>query len=238
MAAVLACGDDAVLSHRSAAALWGIRRPGGHAIEVTAPSKTRSRGNLRRHSSALPADEVTTHDGIPVTTVPRTLFDLAAISSTDVVEFGLKESEYLGHYDALSLRDLVDRYPGRRGVSKAKACLDRHRERPVGRVRSPLEERFVPFLRRHRLPQPQLNAWIDLGDKRFQVDCLWLPHRQIVELDGWEGHGTRVAFRDDRARDRRLRVGGYGVTRLTWAQLDDEAAQITKDLRALLADQP
>jgi very-short-patch-repair endonuclease len=236
MAAVLACGGGTVLSHRSAAALWGIRRPGSHAIEVTARSKTRSRGNLRRHSSALPADEMTSHDGIPVTTVPRTLFDLAAISSTDVVEFALKESEYLRHYDALSLQDLVDRYPGRRGVAKARACLDRHHERPVGRVRSPLEERFVPFLRRHRLPPPQLNAWIDLGDKRFQVDCLWPRPRQIVELDGWEGHGTRTAFREDRARDRRLRVAGYVVTRLTWSQLDDEPTPIASDLRRLLID--
>lgn len=234
MAAVLACGNGAVLSHRSAAALWSIRRSGSHAIEVTALPETYSRRSLRRHSSALPPDEMTTHDGIPVTTVPRTLLDLAAISPTDVVEFALRESEYLRHYDALSLQDLVDRYPGRRGVAKARTCLDRHRERPKGRVRSPLEERFVPFLHRHRLPMPQLNAWIDLGDKRFQVDCLWRPQRQIVELDGWEGHGTRTAFREDRARDRRLRVAGYAVNRLTWSQLDDEPTAIAADLRALL----
>ncbi|MGV1047425.1 MAG: DUF559 domain-containing protein [Solirubrobacterales bacterium] len=201
---------------------------------MTAPTTSRARGAIRRHSAALPADEVTVEDGIPVTTVPRTLFDLAATSSVDVVEYALRESEYLRHYDPLSLQDLIDRYPGRRGVAKARACLARHRERPKGRVRSPLEERFVPFLRRHRLPLPQLNAWIDLGANRFQVDCLWPPQRQIVELDGWEGHGTRHAFREDRARDRRLRVAGYAVTRLAWSQLDDEPAAIAADLRALL----
>lgn len=234
MAAVLACGEGAVLSHRSAAALWGIRRPGDHAIEVAAPTTSRARGEIHRHSAALPVDEITIEDGIPVTTVPRTIFDLAAISSVDVVEYALKESEYLRLYDRLSLQDLVDRYPGRRGVAKARACLSRHRERPKGRVRSPLEERFVPFLRRHRLPMPRLNAWIDLGDKRFQVDCLWSPQRQVVELDGWEGHGTRHAFREDRARDRRLRVAGYEVTRLAWSQLDDEPHAIAADLRVLL----
>lgn len=234
MAAVLACGEGAVLSHRSAAALWGIRRPGDHTIEVTVPSDTRSSRNIRRHMSVLPADEMTIEDGIPVTTVPRTIFGLAAISPADVVEFALEEAEYLRHYDALSLQDLIDRYPGRRGIAKARAALDPRRERPRGRVRSPLEERFVPFLRSHRLPMPRLNAWIDLGEKRFQVDCLWLPQRQIVELDGWEGHGTRTAFRDDRGRDRRLRVANFNVTRLTWSQLDEEPTAIAADLRALL----
>lgn len=231
---MLACGENAVLSHRSAAALWKIRPPVSGSIQVTAHSKTRERGALIQHSSDLPADEVTIEDGIPVTTVPRTIFDLAATSSIEVVEYAFAESEYLRHYDALSLQDLVDRYPGRRGVGKVRACLDSRRERPKGRVRSPLEERFVPFLRRHRLPLPRLNAWIEVGEKRYQVDCLWQPQRQIVELDGWEGHGTRHAFREDRARDRRLRVVGYSVTRLTWSQLDDEPTQLAADLRGLL----
>jgi very-short-patch-repair endonuclease len=73
-----------------------------------------------------------------------------------------------------------------------------------------------------------------VGDKRFQVDCLWPEKRQIVELDGWEGHKTRTAFREDRARDRRLRVAGYGVTRLTWNQLEDEPETVASDLRVLL----
>ncbi|HEX2264776.1 MAG TPA: DUF559 domain-containing protein [Solirubrobacterales bacterium] len=116
-----------------------------------------------------------------------------------------------------------------------QAALGRLKEEPVGRKRSPLEERFAPFLRHHRLPLPRFNDWIDLGDKRYRVDCHWPGTGQIVELDGWEGHGTRSAFRDDRARDRRLRVAGYAVTRITWNQLDDEPAAIAADLRALLA---
>ena len=74
-----------------------------------------------------------------------------------------------------------------------------------------------------------------MGGRRHQVDCLWPANRQIVELDGWEGHGTRTAFRDDRARDRRLRAAGYRVTRLTWNQLEDEPDAVAADLRTLLA---
>jgi very-short-patch-repair endonuclease len=81
---------------------------------------------------------------------------------------------------------------------------------------------------------PHFNDWIVLGDKRFRVDCHWPDTRQIVELDGWDGHRTRTAFREDRARDRRLRAAGYSVTRLTWNQLEDEPEEIATDLHEIL----
>jgi very-short-patch-repair endonuclease len=98
-----------------------------------------------------------------------------------------------------------------------------------------LEERFLPFLRRHALPQPRLNDWIMVGEKRFEVDCHWHGTGQVVELDSWEAHGTRSSFREDRARDRILRTAGYAVTRISWAQLDDEPEAIVSDLRKLLS---
>jgi very-short-patch-repair endonuclease len=234
MAAVLASGPEAVLSHWSAAALWMIRPNSRSVIDVTAPRKSRSWDGIRRHHKALPPDEQMVEEGIPVTSVPRTIFDLAATESADVVENLLRESEYRRLYDRLSLWDLVERYPGRRGVRKVRAALDRVKEEPSGRKRSPLEERFAPFLRRHRLPLPRFNDWIVVNGKRFQVDCHWPGTGEIAELDGWEGHRTRTAFRDDRARDRILRVAGYSVTRLTWNQLEDEPEAIAADLRALL----
>jgi very-short-patch-repair endonuclease len=234
MAAVLASGPGAVLSHRSAAALWGIRGYSEGAVEVTLERKSSAARGIRRHRSALPADEITMHEGIPVTTVPRTMFDLAATEPLDVVEAMLREAEFRELRDRLSLRDLAERYPGRRGVRKVRAALSRLEDLPSGRRRSPLEERFVPFIRRHRLPLPRFNDWILLGNRRFQVDCHWPSSREIVELDGWEGHRTRSAFRDDRARDRALRVAGYSVTRLTWSQLEDEPEALAADLRALL----
>lgn len=236
MAAVLASGPKAVLSHYSAAALWMIRPTSRSVIDVTCPHKSRSWQGIRRHHKALPVDEVAIEEGIPVTTVPRTILDLAADEPLDVVKALLREMEFRELRDRLSLRDLVERYPGRRGVRKVRAVLEGLKDEPAGERKSPLEERFVPFLRRYRLPPPCFNDWIILGDKRFQVDCHWPDLRQIVELDGWQGHGTRTAFRGDRARDRKLRVAGYSVTHITWNQLDDEPDEIAADLRVLLGD--
>ncbi len=236
MAAVVASGPEAVLSHWSAAALWMIRPNSRSVIDVTTQQKSRSWKGIRRHHSPLPAGEVTVHEGIPVTSVPRTIFDLAATESEDIVESLLREMEFLELRDRLSLRDLVERYPGRRGVRKVRLALKRLEEDPAGRRRRGLEERFASFLRRHSLPLPRFNDWILIGAKRFCVDCHWPASGQVVELDGWEGHGTRSAFRSDRARDRALRVAGYSVTRLTWAQLDDEPEVIAADLRALLLE--
>ncbi len=238
LAAVLACGEGAVLSHRSAAALWGIRDPSSRAIEVTSPSKSRSRAGIHRHFAVLPADEVTTREGIPVTTVPRTILDFAATARPEAVESVLRQAEFHRLHDQLSLPDLLERYPRRRGTPSVRLALERLGE-SSGRVETPLEERFLPFLDRHGLPRPRFNVWLEAGGKRYRVDCLWPAQRQIVELDGWASHGTRSAFRDDRARDRRLRVAGYGITHLIWSQLDDEPGAIAADLRMLLGqDRP
>ena len=234
MAAVLASGPDAVLSHWSAAALWMIRPNSRSIIDVTDPVKSRTWEGIRRHHKALPVDEVTLEEGIPVTTVPRTIFDLAATEPAEVVASCIREMEFRELRDRLSLWDLVERYPRRRGVARVRLSLERLKDEPEGRKKSPLEERFAPFLRRRRLPLPRFNDSIFVGAKRYEVDCHWPGTDEIVELDGWEGHKTRTAFREDRARDRRLRVAGYSVTRLTWNQLDDEPETVAADLRALL----
>jgi very-short-patch-repair endonuclease len=233
MAAVLAGGEGAVLSHRSAAALWGIRSVTNGPIHVTVGRKSRSRKSVRRHFSDLPIDEITTLAGISVTTVPRTIIDLAAEAPREAVESALRQAEYRRHFDRLSLPELLDRHPRRPGAPAVRAALARLEERP-GRTDSALEERFLRFLDRHGLPRPRTNVWLEVGGRRHRVDCLWPIARQIVELDGWEGHGTRAAFRDDRARDRRLRAAGYGVTRITWSQLGDEPEAVATDLRRLL----
>jgi len=234
-AAVLASGPGAVLSHRSAAALWDIRGPADGAVDVTAPHRSTSSDRIRRHLAVLPADEVIVHEGIAVTIVPRTIFDLAAVSSVDRLEHDIRQVEYLRLYDQLSLLNLVERYPGRRGLRRVRAALSRLEALPAGRTRSRLEERFLPFLRRHGLPRPRLNDWIVVGEKRYQVDCHWHGTGHVVELDSWEAHGTRSAFREDRARDRVLRTAGYMVTRISWAQLDDEPEALASDLRKLFS---
>lgn len=154
MAAILACGHGAVLSHRTAAMLWGIRDSSGRAIEVTTPVKSHSRGAIQRHCAVLPSDEMTTAHWTPVTTVPRTLFDLASVLAVDAVERALRESERLRLYDSLSLEDLLDRYPGHHGNGAVRECLRRRRELPVGITREELEARFLSFLTRTGLPRP------------------------------------------------------------------------------------
>ena len=203
-------------------------------VDVTTPHKSRSWNGIRRLHSPLPSDEVTVEEGIPVTSVPRTILDLAATEDSDTVENLLRESERLRLTDRLSLPDLIKRYRGKRGTRKVQTALDRLREDPVGTKRSKLEERFAPFLRRHHLPLPRFNDWIILDAKRYMVDCHWPDLRRIVELDGWAGHSTRTAFREDRARGRRLAVAGYTVTHITWNQLDDEPEAVASDLRSLL----
>jgi len=234
MAAVLASGPDALLSHHTAAALWGIRGYSGGAVHVTVPRRSTSSKRIRRHLSLLPPDELTEKEGIPVTSVHRTIFGLAATASIDDVVAMIKEAEYLSLWDRLSLWDLLDRYPAKRGSRNLRFALGRITEEPTGRKRSKLEERFAPFLRRHRLSLPRFNDWIALDPKPYRADCHWPDAHLIVELDGWEGHSSRSAFQDDRARDRALKVAGYSVIHLTWAQLDSEPAQVAADLRKLL----
>lgn len=235
MGAVLASGSGALLSHHTAAALWGLRGYSGGAMHVTVPHKSTSTKRICRHFSLVPPDERVVEEGIPVTSVHRTIFDLAATASVDEVVAMIKEAEYLNRWDRLSLPDLLERYPGKRGSRKVRFALNRITEEPPGRTRSKLEQRFAPFLRRHYLPLPRFNDWILLGPKRYQVDCHWPHLHLIVELDGWEGHSTRSAFQDDRARDRALHAAGFAVIHLTWNQLDDEPEAIAFDLQNLLS---
>jgi transcriptional regulator with XRE-family HTH domain len=177
-------------------------------IDVTVASKSRSPCGIRRRCSSLPPDEIGESEdfpGIPVTSVPRTILDNAASGDADLVESMLRQVERRRLFDCLSLSDLLARYPHRRGCRAVRTALKRIEEAP-GHTESPLEGVFLRFLRAHGLPIPRLNEPIVLGDRRYRVDCRWPGTREIVELDGWETHGTRAAFRDDRERDRRLRA--------------------------------
>jgi very-short-patch-repair endonuclease len=127
----------------------------------------------------------------------------------------------------------LERHPGRRGAAAIKASLTRLGLGPHGRIRSRLEERFVALLARSELPAPQLNASLDIDGLWVEADCLWPTQRVIVELDGNQAHGTRIAFESDRERDRRLQVAGWRVIRITWRQLDNPGA-VLADLDALL----
>ena len=233
MAAVLFCGPGAALSHWSAAALWGFRSSRGGSIHVTSTRKSKSRGPIWRHLADLRPDEVTTRHGIPVTTVPRTNLDLAAVSHAHAVESCLRQCEYLRLYDPLSLWDLLERYPGHRGNRAARTALARLGQTP-GETEEGLEEQFLAFLDVHRLLRPELNAWLEAQGHRYKVDCLWRAQRLIAELDSWQAHGTRSSFQTDKTRDRRLLQAGFRTIRVTSQMLDHEAEELAADLRRLL----
>ena len=235
MAAVLAGGPRAVLSHRSGAALWGIRHWRG-AVDVTLPSSRRQRPGITWHVANLPADEITSLAAIPVTTVPRTLLDLATVLDRRGLERAINEAEVQRHTDPLSLPALLARYPRRRGTAAIRAILAEDR---IGAsvTRSELEERFLRFVTRRRLPRPELNASIAVRGGFVEADCVWRSSRVIVELDGRAVHGTARAFERDRARDRALSAAGWRVVRITWRQISEEAQDLAEDLGALLSGQ-
>jgi very-short-patch-repair endonuclease len=233
MAAVLACGEDAALSHRSAAALWGIRDTSRSETDVTA-SRERRRPGIQLRIARLAPDETTTHHGIPVTTPARTLLDLAALLDEHRLARAAERAEALRLTSPTSLATLVARYPGRPGTPALRRLIELDRIQATT-SRSKLERRFLSLLEAESLPRPLVNEEIHLDETtKVEPDFTWRGHRLIVELDGYETHATRAAFERDRARDRALHAQGWRVLRITWRQLDDDAQTIAAELRALL----
>jgi hypothetical protein len=232
MAAVLAGGEAAALSHLSAADLWGIRPSEAKGTDVTTSRKLRSRAGLRFRYSSLPADEATIHNGIPVTTVPRTLLDLAGIIPRRQLARALNQAEIRRLWDSLSLADLLRRHPRRPGAAAIRALIG---EPGIGITRSELEDLFLDFIDANNLPRPIVNLPLKIDGVWVEADCVWLEQRLVVELDGHAFHGTTLAYEDDRARDRALTAAGWRVMRITWRQLHDEPEAVVRDLRTALS---
>ena len=215
LAAVMACGPGAVLSHRDAAQLWELRQSNSGLIDVTVPSQN---GRVRRtgirvhRSGRLAPEEVTVGSGIPVTTVARTLLDLADVLAPQALRRAVTEAEYRDRFDLASLIAVVEHNPGRRGRKLMTAAL----EGRLHRTRSPLEDRFLAFKARWGVEEPESNVWVD----GYEVDFLWRRVGLAVELDGLKEHGTRAAVRRERKRDRDLWRAGIRTMRLTDDALD------------------
>ncbi len=233
MAAVLASGEGAVLSHRSAGQLWGLTSRSGSIPEVTRTTSFRKRAGIRAHRATLGADEVEAVDGIPATSASRTLLDLAANLDERPLERAMNEAEVRGLTSALSLPDLIRRHGRHRGAAAIRSALEASGE-PLGITRSGLEERFLGLVDERGLPRPELNADLGVRGRFIEVDCLWRSRRLIVELDGQAVHGTKSAFHADRERDRLLAVEGWRTIHLTWRQLDEDSEAIVADLRHML----
>jgi very-short-patch-repair endonuclease len=228
LAAVLACGDGAALSHRSAAALWGLRASGRERVDVTAPGSRGLRDPLiDLHRARLEPAEVTVHGGIPVTTVARTLGDLAGVVPGPALERALTQAESVGLYDHDALRAVSERFRGRRGARALHAAL----RTPPAFTRSELEARMLALCDAYELPRPHVNVRV-CG---HEVDFLWPAARLIVETDGYAFHRSRAAFERDRRRDAELILAGYRVIRITHARLSTDAAGVAATIRALLS---
>ena len=234
MAAVLAGGEEAVLSHRSAAALWGLLKSAGRRPEVTVKSWRRSGRNLHFHCSVLPADEVGRHGGIPVTTVARTLSDIAPTLTPTRLKSAIDAAESQLLTGPLSLPDLLERYPRRRGTAALKRILAEDR---LGAdvPREELELRFAEFGDRFGLPRPAINKLVEVGGAWLEIDCVWESKRVVVELDSRRHHDNSTAFEEDRARDQALIADGWRVMRVTWKQLREEPQGLARGLNQTLA---
>jgi len=232
MAAVLACGDTAVLSHRSAARLWRLLPFGAESVDVTCPEAEVERNGITGHRSLLRADEWLRHDAIPVTSPFRTIFDLAAVVPMREVERAFHEAEARQLTDRISLPILLERYPGRRGARNLRALLEARQ--PGGITRNEIEEAFVALVDRYGLPRPRMNAALAIRGRFFEIDALWERDRVAAELDSRSIHGTHKKFESDRLRDRILVAEGWWTVHVTWRQLQEEPAEIAADLRKAL----
>ncbi|MGH7447008.1 MAG: DUF559 domain-containing protein [Longimicrobiales bacterium] len=241
VAATLACGDTAALSHRSVAGLWRMLGESDGIVDVTVSGRSESRAGIRVHRAQLRPDEVTSSQGMRVTTPARTLYDLASMV-TPIRHAADYSSAVVAHRDverALA-EALVQRLTTRRAML---ALLDHHHGHGAGLLRellesdvkpaltrSEAEERFLDLVRRGDVGDPAVNVIVE----RFEVDFLWRAERLIVEVDGHRYHASKRAFENDRRRDAVLAAAGYTVMRVTWDQITREhEAVLVRLVRAL-----
>lgn len=230
LAAVLACGPGAGLSHVTGAAHRGLLHTSQALIDVTGPrSRTGGTGIRLHRSRSLDARDITSHDGIPVTTVARTLLDLAGTVSAGRLERAFAQSLHLRIYDHRAVTELLARANGHRG----RRALTELTALEPKLTRSDWELRMLKLIRDAGLPEPLVNHALVAQDYgHCEVDFYWPAHELIVETDSWSAHGTRAIFETDRARDAALQAVGYRVVRFTW-RTDDST--ILRRLRALIA---
>ena len=231
LAAVRACGPDAALSHLSAAALWELLRDARDTIDVTVPGRTRrGPGDLTVHNvRRLHDDDRGCIDHIPVTSVARTLLDIAERVPPRRLARAVDEAERLFLFDLRAIDALCQRSTGRRGVRLLREAIERyHPMAPI--TRSELERLFVELCDRAHLPRPAMNLFV----AGHEVDAAWLDRGLAVEVDSFEFHRTRAAFEADRRRDTALQREGFRVLRVTDGRLKQDPAGVAADIRALL----
>ncbi len=229
IAAVLSCGDGALLSHRSAAWLWGLTRQWRPMVEITAASPRETRPDIRVHSaSALAPEDESESEGVPTTAVPRTLLDYAAVEPR-FLGGAIEGAERLGLLDLIAIDALLKRSRGFRGVGRLRDALEIYRDPAF--TRSRLERRFLALVRRAGLPRPSMNQFVE----GYELDAYWPAERFAVELDTYDYHGGHLAFEKDRLRQEDLKLAGIEMIRVTGVRLDREPAALVTRLSRLLS---
>jgi Transcriptional regulator, AbiEi antitoxin/Protein of unknown function (DUF559)/AbiEi antitoxin C-terminal domain len=230
-AAVLACGDGSVVSHRTAAALMGLLDRAPASVDVIAPGQCgRGIDGIRWHDVRRPQPwETGTFDGVPCTSPARTLVDLAGVVGARTLRSAFERTAARGLLDVGKIEVSIVRGE-RRGTATLRALLDEWRPTaPVvrsARLKSPLEAKVLPLLAKRDLPMPLGNAPVRIAERTIEVDFLWPDRRFVVEADSRDFHATDVAFERDRWRDRELMRAGYSTLRLTNRQVESEAEAI------------
>lgn len=228
LAGVLAAGPGAALGHRSAARHLALRATHGSVVEVIGTRNRKGNRNLIVHRPrTIHPEDVTVVEGIPTTTAARTLLDLAATVDKRALEEAVRQAYFLRLVTDASLNATIGRSFGHHGIRRLReaALL------PAGeRLRNRAEQRLLGLIIESRLPKPRVNFRV-LGRER---DLVWLEQRLVVEFDGWEAHGHRIAFEDDRERDGALAEQGWTTLRFTWRQLDEHPEQIVARIGTVL----
>jgi very-short-patch-repair endonuclease len=225
-AALLACGSAAVLSHRSAGSLWGIFKDWRMPFEVTAPTVRRPRG-VTVHRAALERPDIRTHAGLRVTSPARTLLDIAPRLAERVLRRAVNDLRRQRHLHPQQLEDVVRRFPRAPGARRLRRFVEAPRDNPT---RSDLEDRFLAFVERFGLPRPEINARV----AGREVDAWFAQERVIVELDGWEFHGDRDSFEDDRDKDATALALDIPTVRLTDWRMERAPEREAERLWAIL----
>ena len=232
LAAVLACGDRAVLSHRSAAALWGLRPDATGPIDVTIPrGGSRHRVGITIHTTrSLDETEVSTCEGIRCTSPARTLVDLAGTVTPRALDRALERSVILRLFDLPAIDAALARATGRRGARTLHNLLATLADEPAP-IRNELERRFLDLVRDAGLPRPIVNGIV----AGYEVDFHWPAQRLIAETDGRATHDTPYGFERDHTRDLDLELAGWHVVRVTWRQVADRPNRVAALLHSRLS---
>jgi very-short-patch-repair endonuclease len=229
LAAVFACGPQALLSHRPAGAVHGLLRAGG-PIDVTVPRGVKPKPGVATHRSrSIHPDDRATRHGIPTTSISRTIVDLADVLTDRRLAAVVNEAEVLGRFDSRAVMEVQARLPGRTGRHRLARVLGAYTE-PLGYSTTEAERRFLRLCDRHGLPRPQR-----VFAAGYELDFYWDDARLGVEVDGGPFHRTRRAFHEDRRRDRRLAAEGIQVARVPWRDLAGDGAVLADELKAIRA---